>query len=206
MAKDLELIAPLTENELDELATFLESDAAPEQAMDLSMLHGFLTSQLVAPEEPLPDAWFGMVWGEHGEKPQWASVAQQQRIEDLILRLYNQLSDEIRAEPPSFTPMVYLDEERQLDIVQQWCYGFMLGTSLDQAGWQAMLDDDDGVELIAPIIDCADEEARASLEEAGDDLAQFEHELAAALPEIVPAIAHYWQERRAPAKRPGRRR
>ena len=204
MAKDQELITPLSEQDLDELATFLESDAAPEQAMDLSMLHGFLTAQLVAPDEPLPDAWFGLVWGEHGEKPQWASTAQQQRIEDLILRLYNQLSDDINADPPSFTPMVYLDEERQLDIVQQWCYGFMLGTSLDPDGWQAMLDDDDAVELIAPIIDCADDEARATLADAGDDLAQFEHELAAQLPELIPAIKDYWAQRR-PAKR-GKRR
>ncbi|KAF0814021.1 hypothetical protein IGB42_01701 [Andreprevotia sp. IGB-42] len=205
MAKDLELIAPLNDAELDELAGFLESDASPEQAMDLSMLHGFLTSQLVAPEEPLPDAWFGLVWGEHGEKPQWASPAQQQRIEDLILRLYNQLSDDIGAEPPTFSPMVYLDEERQLDIVQQWCYGFMLGTSLNPDGWQVLLDDDDAVELIAPIIDCADDEARASLEEAGDDIAQFEHELAAALPDIIPAIKDYWAQNK-PAPRPGRRR
>ncbi|WP_035060517.1 YecA/YgfB family protein [Andreprevotia chitinilytica] len=207
MAKDQELIAPLTETELDELASFLESDASPEQAMDLSMLQGFLTAQLVGPEEPLPDAWFGLVWGENGERPKWESPAQQEHIGDLILRLYNQLSDELRSEPPTFTPMVYQDEERQLDIAQQWCYGFMLGTSVNAEGWQEMLDDDDGIELIAPILDCADDEARASMEEAGDDIAQFEHDLAAALPEIVPAIHAYWLDRApAPKRAPGRRR
>ncbi|MBB5193272.1 uncharacterized protein HNQ50_004026 [Silvimonas terrae] len=193
--KDNELLTTLTEAELDELATFLESDAAPIQSMDISMLHGFLTAQLVGPEELPPDTWFGLVWGERGEKPEWESRAQQERIEGLILRVYNHLTDELNAEPPSFTPLVYLDQERNLDIVQQWCYGFMLGTSLNPRGWKPMMDDEEAMQLISPILDCSDEEAREQAEAAGEDLAQFEHDLAAALPEVIPTIREYWQER-----------
>ena len=210
--KDSELLAPLKEADLDELSTFLESDLAPIQSMDLSMLHGFLTAQLVGPVELPPERWFGLVWGEHGEQPQWKNQQQRDHIEGLILRLYNQLTDELNEDPPSFTPMVYLDQERQLDIVQQWCYGFMLGTSLNEKGWQPLLDDEDNGNLIAPILDCADEETRDAAEAAGEDLALFEHNIAQALPEVIPAIREYWQQHGdddglpQPAVRPGRSR
>ncbi|UXY16131.1 UPF0149 family protein [Chitiniphilus purpureus] len=192
-------VAPLTEAELDELAAFLDSDATPEECMDLSMLHGFVTAVLVSPVEPLPEAWLPSVWGEGEERPGFESTQQQTRIEDLILRLYNQLADELASDPPTFTPMVYVDEDSGTDIAQQWCYGFMLGTSLDPEGWQPLLEDEDGIELIGPILDCADEDARAELAEAGEDVVQFEHQLAAALPDLVPGIRSYWQERQAPA-------
>ncbi|GAB7128509.1 hypothetical protein JCM19000A_30160 [Silvimonas sp. JCM 19000] len=208
--RDSELLAQMTEADLDELSTFLESDLAPIQSMDLSMLHGFLTAQLVGPTELPPERWFGLVWGEHGEQPKWKSAHQREKIEGLILRLYNQLVDELNQDPPSFTPMVYVDQERQLDIVQQWCYGFMLGTSLNAEGWQPLLDDEDNSNLIAPILDCADEEARDAAEAEGEDLAQFEHNIAQALPEVIPAIREYWQQHGdddglpEPTKRPGR--
>ena len=210
--RDRELLAQLSEADLDELSSFLESDAAPAQAMDLSMLHGFLTAQLVGPGELPPDRWFGMVWGEHGEQPQWQNPKQREHIESLILRFYNQLTDELNSDPPSFTPLVYLDEERDLEIVQQWCYGFVLGTSLNEAGWQALLDDDDNSNLIAPILDCSDDEARAAAEADGEDLALFEHNIAQALPEVIPAIRDYWQQHGEddglpqPAARPARQR
>ncbi|WP_375592001.1 UPF0149 family protein [Chitiniphilus eburneus] len=200
-------VAPLSEAELDELAAFLESDATPDECMDLSMLHGFLTALLIAPEEPSPEAWLPQVWGDGSERPRFESAQQQTHIEDLVLRLYNQLADELGAEPPTYTPMVYVDEDSGTDIAQQWCYGFMLGTSLDPDSWQPLLEDDDGIELIGPILDCADEESRADLEAEGENLAQFEHQLAAALPELVPAIREYWRARAtqsAPAARPAR--
>ncbi|WP_255988531.1 UPF0149 family protein [Chitinolyticbacter albus] len=201
-------VAPLSEAELDELAEFLTSDAVSDECMDLSMLHGFLTAILVGPQEPLPDAWLPQVWGEAGQKPKFESTTQQTRIEDLVLRLYNQLADELTSEPPEFAPMVYVDEETGRDIVQQWCYGFTLGTSLVQEAWQSMFDDEDGAQLLAPIFDCADEEAREEIAAEGEDLAEFEHELASILPEAIPEIRSWWHTSQpvAPAPRQGRQK
>ncbi|GLS03964.1 hypothetical protein GCM10007860_11100 [Chitiniphilus shinanonensis] len=197
-------VAPLTDTELDELAAFLDSDATPEECMDLSMLHGYLTALLISPDEPLPDTWLPPVWGDGSQRPRFDSPAQQTHIEDLVLRLYNQLSDELSAEPPAFTPMVYVDEDSGTDIAQQWCYGFMLGTSLDPDSWQPLLEDEDGIELIGPILDCADEESRADMEAEGENLVQFEHQLAAALPELIPTIRDYWRQRAEHAAKPAR--
>ncbi|AOY00582.1 UPF0149 family protein [Jeongeupia sp. USM3] len=198
---------PLSDAELDELAAFLESDATGDECMDLSMLHGFLTAIRVGPAEPEPAAWLAQVWGEAGQTPRFASPAAQQRIEDLILRFYNQLGDELVGEPAAFTPLVYVDEEAGTDIAQQWCYGFMLGTAMAPKAWQPAMDDDEIAQLLAPIFDCADDEAREAMEADGDNLAEFEHELAAALPDIVPVLRAFWLARaEAAAPRVSRRR
>jgi uncharacterized protein len=194
--KDAELFAVLSDNDLDLLADFLESDAAPEQAMDLSMLHGFLTAQLIGPEGVDADKWFAQVWGENGERPKFASVAEQEKIEGLILRLYNQLMDELADAENAFSPIVYVDEESGQDISQQWCYGFTLGTSMNPDAWQEMMDDEEYAQLVYPILVCADDEGRANLESDGQDMAEFEHEVAASLVDIIPEIRTFWLERR----------
>ncbi|SFN34422.1 uncharacterized protein SAMN05660284_01267 [Formivibrio citricus] len=199
-------LAPLTENELDDLAAFLESDAVPEECMDVSMLHGYLTALLIGPVLPEADEWLPQVWGEGGERPKFASPAEAAHIEDLIVRLFNQLSDELAAEPPAFTPLVYVDEERNLDIVQPWCYGLSLGIALREKDWEPLFGDETAEQLLAPVIDCADEMAREELEAEGEDLAQFEHEVAALLPEIIPQVRSWWLAREKPVRAPGRRR
>ncbi|WP_051279220.1 UPF0149 family protein [Chitinilyticum aquatile] len=200
-------LAPLSDAELDTLADFLESDAAPEESMDISMLHGFLTALLLYPKSPDADVWLPQVWGDAGERPTYASAAQQQEIEDLILRLYNQLADELAGDE-AFEPMLYLDEERELDISRPWCYGFTLGVGLAGDAWQDALDDEELAQLLGPIFDCADDEAREEMSEEEEDLARFEHEVAQLLPEAIPAIRFWWIDQIPPVatRAPGRRR
>ncbi len=199
-------LAPLTEAELDELAAFLESDSVPEECMDLSMLHGYLTALLVGPVLPEASEWLPQVWGEDGQRPEFASPAEAISIEDLIVRLFNQLSDELAAEPSAFSPLVYEDEERNLDIAQPWCYGFTLGISLVEKDWAPLFDDEEAERLLAPVLDCADEDVRAELAAEGEDMAQFEHDVAALLPEIIPEVRAWWLARETPVRAPGRRR
>jgi len=54
---------PLTDDELDELDQFLMSDATGEDAMDISMLDGFLTALAVGPSTLPPMQWMPLVWG-----------------------------------------------------------------------------------------------------------------------------------------------
>ncbi|WP_028455010.1 YecA/YgfB family protein [Chitinilyticum litopenaei] len=201
-------LQPLTDTELDRLADFLDSDAAPEESMDLSMLHGFLTALLLYPKSPDADVWLPQVWGDDGERPRYASAAEQNEIEDLILRLYNQLADELAGEE-AFEPMLYLDEELNLDISRPWCYGFTLGVGLVGDAWADALDDEDLAPLLSPIFDCADDEAREDMEGDEEDLARFEHEVAQLLPEAIPAIRFWWIDQIPPVavqpRRSGRR-
>jgi uncharacterized protein len=55
---------PLDEDELDELDDFLRSEAVGEDAMDVSMLDGFLTALAVGPTNLPPALWLPMIWGK----------------------------------------------------------------------------------------------------------------------------------------------
>ena len=53
----MDLTQPLSDEEFDELADFLMSDATLEDAMDISMLDGFLTALLIGPNMVPPSQW-----------------------------------------------------------------------------------------------------------------------------------------------------
>ena len=46
------LDAPLSDQEIDELEAFLESDATPREYMDITALDGFLTALAIGPGLP----------------------------------------------------------------------------------------------------------------------------------------------------------
>ena len=50
----MQLDQPLSEKEFDELDNFLLSDRAPEDAMTMDTLHGFLTAIAIVPETIMP--------------------------------------------------------------------------------------------------------------------------------------------------------
>jgi len=62
---------PLSDQEIDELEAFLESDATPHTYMDISALDGFLTALAIGRSVPLPSRWMPIIWG--GEGTQWSS-------------------------------------------------------------------------------------------------------------------------------------
>lgn len=182
------ITVPFTDDELDELADFLDSDAVPSEAMDISMLHGFLTALVLSPA-PLPfESWLPLIWGEDGAKPEFTSTTQQTHIESLLQRLHAQITTTLEHNASAIEPVLYVDEEDQLDIARPWCYGFTQAVWLQEEAWAPMFEDEDAGALLEPVFDCSDEEARAQLEAAGEDLPEWEHQIAAALPDIVVEI------------------
>jgi uncharacterized protein len=57
------LNAQLSDQEIDELDTFLESEATPHECMSITTLDGFLTALAIAPGLPLPSRWMPVIWG-----------------------------------------------------------------------------------------------------------------------------------------------
>ncbi len=55
------LVAPLSDQEIDELEAFLESDATPHGCMDISAVDGFLTALALGPSVPLPSRWMTII-------------------------------------------------------------------------------------------------------------------------------------------------
>ena len=201
-------VAPLSEAQLDELADLLDSDLTPEDCMDLSMLQGYLTAVLLGPEVE-PERWLAQVWGEGADAGYFPAKAEAERVVALVVDLYNEIDQQLRIAPEEYEPILYMDEERDLQIARPWCMGFMLGAALNEADWQPLLDDEEIGQALLPIVLCADEEGRAEMEQSGEDPAEFEDEVAEELPELVAAIHSWWVAQRAegrPARAKGRRR
>ena len=197
---------PLSDAELDELESFLASDAVPEDCMDLEMLDGFLAAIVSGPESIQPSEWLPQVWSDGGRSttPAYGNSEQAQQIMTLILRHMVGIQRTLAESPTRFRPLLYLPEEkkpgqkpaeRQPPEGTAWCEGFMAGVKLRDDEWQPLYDAQDARDWIFPIEALAfgdqdpefaewiyDREKRASLVE----------ELAVA----AVLIYRFWQDKR----------
>ncbi len=182
MSQDL---LPLTDDELAELDSFLLSDACDDEVLSVDELHGFLTAQLVGPQ-PLPEAeWLAMAWG----KPRFSDSAQQQRIEELVHRLYAEVEQTLE-DGGEFEPLAVEVEEEGGEVVayEGWCFGFMLGVESCQAEWDKLSGDDEG--LLAPMAQLA---LLNSDEEPSMDEDEYE-QWVELLPGAVLGLYQHWHE------------
>jgi uncharacterized protein len=143
---------PLDEDELDELDAFLRSDAVGEDAMDVSMLDGFLTALAVGPTNLPPALWLPMIWGKGVS---WPSEKIAERLRALVLRHANYLLLYLREEPEAFEPLLLeRDDENQkvVPVIDGWCIGFVRGMALDEASWKPLLEDDENGVLLDIIL------------------------------------------------------
>ena len=102
----------------------------------------------------------------------------------------------VGLEPTTFQPVSYgiftrEHEGRSISIINEWCYGFMQGMTLDAAGWQRLLESDDLQHLIFPIMLYGTEASWRSMEEK-PDLADKHEEFVDALPSYVRALREHW--------------
>lgn len=199
------LSSPLTEKELDDLSDFLLNrvdethDADPDfdcGMVDLSELDGFLTAIVSGPNVVPPSTWLPVVWGE--EEPVWESVDEFQRVFSLVVRHMNSVARSLEAGLEHFEPL--FNEHRVKGeahlVVDDWCYGYMMGVALDPHAWQVT--DGRVAEMLTPITLFGTEGGWKIL----DDL---EREQADAMRNAIPQAAHdayvYWLERRGGAQR-----
>lgn len=73
--------------------TFLASPAAPEHAMSLLELDGYLTGVIVAPSMIRPSLWMAGLWA--GEEPIFDDAAQAQSVLGAVSTLFNTLGAKI---------------------------------------------------------------------------------------------------------------
>ena len=95
MEDSASLTQPLTEVEIQQLDDFLGSDSAPEDAMDISMMDGFITALASGPNLMMPSSMLRWIWdAERGvEEPTFPNAALAQRIVGLIIRHWNSVND-----------------------------------------------------------------------------------------------------------------
>ena len=162
--------APLSDDELLDLAQFLVSDAVPESAMDVETLDGFLCALAVGPEavglaEALPYIWSDDPGA--GAVPQWSSPAEHARITGLIGRMYAELTEAVASEE-AIEPLIVEpegDDAEVADMAAQlgmgWAMGFIAGMTLREDAWQTWVSSEGGDDDLGLIERLAGEESPA---------------------------------------------
>ena len=186
----MDIANPLTDEELDELDEFLMSEATGEDAMDISMLDGFLTALSIGPNNLPPSQWLPVVWGG---SMAWESQVQADRMTTQVLRHANDILLYLRDEPDTFEPLLYQREHegKTVSIIDEWCTGFVRGIALDEDGWRPLMDTEEGEDVLYPILLYGTEAGWEELEKHPEIEARHD-EYVASIGERVLAMMEWW--------------
>lgn len=190
--------------DLEPLGDYLESERAPENCMDLSELDGFLAGLVVGPDPVLPDEWLPMVWDE--DEPEFDDPAEADLILGTIMARYNEIADELAADPGSYGP-VYWQDYTGRTIVEDWAVGFMRAVGMRREAWEGVLDNTLGAKLFIPIVAVASlaspEVDHEDIGISGADMEELMDHADNVLAACVAGLHDYWRERSAaPRPRP----
>jgi uncharacterized protein len=194
---------PLSDAELDELESFLASDAVPQDCMDLEMLDGYLCAIVSGPAVVQPSEWLPGVWSEGGRAatPAYGSTEQAQRVMALMLRHVVGLQRTLDESPTRFKPLLYLAEQerpkgdKSPGEATAWCEGYMAGVKLRDDEWQPIYESREARDWIFPLEALAYGDTDPEFSEWIDDK-EKRASLVDELPLAVVLIYRYWHDRK----------
>lgn len=192
----MEMMAALSDEEMDELDRFLMSDATSDNTMMLDCLDGYLTALATGPVSILPSQWLPGIWGPtEKDEPVFDSFKQAERITGLIFRQLNGIIWSLQHNPDEFEPIfdtaIFPDDSHEYADGEMWAYGFMSGIMLQRESWQALFDDPKGAEVLRPIYLLGAEEATPE-EEALTETPEQREKLTEQIPASVAWIYRFW--------------
>ena len=192
----LRMMAPLSDEELDDLDQFLVSDLTSDETMGLSALDGYLTAIVLGPTTLLPSQWLPGVWGPTEEHaPEFQSPEQAQHIFELILRHMNGIIWSLQRDEGDFDPLfditTYPNNPHDYEDGEMWAYGFMQGIELCRADWQPMFDDPEAMKALRPIYLLGSDEPTEE-ENALTRWPDQREALAKQIPTSVGSLFRYW--------------
>lgn len=198
---------PLSEQELIELDDFLSSQSAPDNAMTLDGLDGFLTALVIGPVTVMPSEWLPFVLGtEKGDEPLFASPEQAEALMQLLMRYFNSLVVTFRDDPEGYAPVfdycTYACEEDEDAAVNAWALAFVFGIEHCYDAWKPIFDlvddsDDEASMILAPILLLAGQDADEH-ELSGIERSQLQSLVA----ESVSYIYNFWLPYRGTTQQP----
>jgi uncharacterized protein len=200
---DNEVTPALSEQEMDELDTFLMSDATTNEVMLLDCLDGFLTAIVSGPTMPKPSEWIPRVWGPTAEDaPIFESDAQAERITGLMTRHLKAIGWSLHQEPEHFEPVfdlqVYESDEREYMDGEMWAHGYITGINMQRDSWKTLFESKQGPVALRPIYLLGSPEVTEAEEELVKTPAQRE-ELSKQIPASVGLIYKFWAPQRRAA-------
>jgi uncharacterized protein len=202
----MEVMPPLSDEEMDELDSFLMSDAVSDETMMLDCLDGFLTSIVSGPVMLRPSEWLPKVWGPtEKDMSIFKTNAQAERITGLMMRQLNGIIWNLHQDPDHFEPIfdtnVYPDDSREYVDGEMWAYGYMTGINIQRSSWDALYEFEHGAEVLRPIYLLGATHVTPEEDQLTRTPAQRE-ELSEQIPASVAWIYKFWEPyRRAVAER-----
>jgi len=175
-------VETLRENEVNELAEFLDAEDGPDDRLTFSAFDGFAAGLAVAPTPLTFSEWSELALGEEGGVPQ--------NILSLMERHVAAVRETVWEKGDELAPVFELVDEA-LDEVSpvEWCAGFLLATDLFPDAFSAVADDEEAVNLMLPIVVFGTEEGVAALEDQAED--GFAESLLEAIAPSVVGLAQY---------------
>jgi uncharacterized protein len=170
---------------------FLVSPAAPQSAMSLVELDGYLTGVIVAPSLIRPGRWMAGLWID--AEPVFDDAAQFQMVLSAVGVMFNALSTRIgrslrRLEAErvcDYRPAFQTDDGKPPhDIVRRWANGFWRAMELAPTDWHALAADERTQVLITPFVGFIDAGRGGSFEPA-DDIDDRLDEAAVEIPRAI---------------------
>lgn len=196
----MEVEPALSDVEMDELDTFLMSDATTNEVMLLDCLDGYLTAVASGPVRLAQSDWLARVWGPTAsDAPTFESKAQEEKIIGLMNRHLNAIVWNLQQEDEPFEPVfdlnVYQDDEREYVDGEMWAHGYMTAIQLNRNSWNALFESKHGVDMLRPIYLLGAEDVTEEEEQLVQTPAQRE-ELSRTIPASVGWIYKFWAPQR----------
>lgn len=197
MEDNASLTQLLIEAEIQQLDDFLGSDSVPEDAMDISMMDGFITALASGPNLMMPSSMLRWIWdAEHGvEVPIFPNAAASKHIVGLIIRHWNSVNDTLNHAIDEYEPLLLERDShgRTISIIDEWCIGYCKGFAVDQSAWRPLMAQHP--EWFRVIMLYGTKDGWDELERRQDSLDQ--HDIFAdSLVSSVRDIHRYWVEQR----------
>jgi uncharacterized protein len=180
------LPSPFTDADFDELAAWLER--RPKGIQDIVELEGFLTALVIGPNLVQPAVWLPKVWG--GRKSNFKDPETLNRFVTLVVGLHNDLAAVFDQAPEQFHPTFYEStvDGRRIQIVDEWCFGFLKGMRMDPVGWKPLKKE--RPDLLKPLQLFGSPAGWKEMEAGGDEVMHRRWS-----PQITPAVRAihaYW--------------
>lgn len=201
------LQTPLSDAELDQLEDLLDSEPLAEQAMGLDQLQAFLCAVVSGPEEIPSSVWLPEALG----KTSLLDTEQARLVESLVMRLHQQLKDDL-AQQRGVSPMLYpLEEEGEALDYGAWADAYLFGANLADVPWQEAAGEHwEGLSEMLELLFLLNGSLKEDVLAAGEtwvtprEEARWLADSQEALPDLVQSIYDFWEARRnvpAPVRR-----
>lgn len=192
----MDIFAPLSRKEQDELAEFLISDERSDSCLNLVELDGLLTCVVSGPDSIMPSEWLPVVWGDD-KGGGFKTIKQAQRIFDLLIRHLNGIAGTLMNSPEKFEPLLYqgIDDCEKNAGADEWCIGYLAAMALRTEMWDRFVESKQGI-ILTPVFTLGLEEGYKTIENAKDPAKEYRKWVDLLAPS-VRAIHAYWLMRRS---------